>query len=58
MSNRAGGRRVSIAVDWRFSGGQETKVFAQALRQAWDESAAIVEAAQADACGPDGCEIP
>ncbi|MEK7394942.1 MAG: hypothetical protein AAB214_20475 [Fibrobacterota bacterium] len=49
---------MSIAVDWRFSGGQETKVFAQALRQAWDESAAIVEAAQADACGPDGCEIP
>lgn len=39
------------------SGAQESKVFAQALRQAWDESAAIVEAAQAQACGPDGCEI-
>jgi len=40
------------------SGAQETRVFAQALGQAWDESAALVDAKQADACGPDGCEVP
>jgi predicted DsbA family dithiol-disulfide isomerase len=40
------------------SGAQETKIFAQALQQAWDESAAIVQASGAEACGSDGCEVP
>lgn len=39
------------------SGAQETKVFAQALRQAWDETAALVEAREAEACGPEGCAV-
>ena len=48
-----------FVVDERYgiSGAQDPEVFAQALRQAWDEGAAAV-VASGDACGPDGCEIP
>lgn len=49
-----------FVVDERYgiSGAQDPKVFAQALRQAWDEGAAAAVVASGDACGPDGCEIP
>lgn len=40
------------------SGAQDAKIFAQALREAWDESSALVEARNTEACGPDGCAIP
>ena len=40
------------------SGAQETKVFAQALRQAWDEGAELADATSAEVCGPEGCERP
>lgn len=50
-----------FVVDGRYgiSGAQDPAVFAQALSQAWEEGAlAEVGASDADACGPEGCEIP
>lgn len=49
-----------FVVDERYgiSGAQDPKVFAQALRQAWDEGAPSAAVAAGEACGPDGCEIP
>ncbi|MFB6897236.1 DsbA family oxidoreductase [Streptomyces hydrogenans] len=41
------------------SGGQPAEVFTQALEQAWQGRALQpVGAADAEACGPDGCEVP
>jgi len=41
------------------SGAQDPAVFSQALGQAWEEGAlAAVGASDAEACGPEGCEIP
>lgn len=49
-----------FVVDERYgiSGAQDPKVFAQALRQAWDEGAPAPAVSGGDACGPDGCAIP
>ncbi|MEW5660077.1 DsbA family oxidoreductase, partial [Streptomyces cinereoruber] len=42
------------------SGGQPAEVFTQALEQAWQGRALqpLGTGAGADACGPDGCEVP
>ncbi|MGW4841555.1 DsbA family oxidoreductase [Nocardia brasiliensis] len=41
------------------SGAQPTTVFAQALEQAWAEHRPVLQTiGGADACGPDGCELP
>ncbi|NML49808.1 DsbA family oxidoreductase [Streptomyces sp. R302] len=41
------------------SGGQPAEVFTQALEQAWQGRVLQpVGAADAEACGPDGCEVP
>ena len=53
-----------FVVDGRYgiSGAQPTEVFAGALQQAWAEShprlTTISGDADAEACGPDGCEAP
>lgn len=53
-----------FVLDGRYgiSGAQPTEVFAGALRQAWAESqpqlTTIAGDADAEACGPDGCEVP
>ncbi len=43
------------------SGAQPAEVFAQVLQQAWDASHPVLQvvpgAADADACGPDGCAV-
>lgn len=45
------------------SGGQPAEVFTKALEQAWQEHTPVLAtlgapAADAEACGPDGCEVP
>ncbi|MFC8492327.1 DsbA family oxidoreductase [Streptomyces sp. NPDC057235] len=40
------------------SGGQPAEVFTQALEQAWQGRALQPLGADAEACGPDGCEVP
>ncbi|MEU7137952.1 DsbA family oxidoreductase [Nocardia sp. NPDC046473] len=41
------------------SGAQPVAVFAQALDQAWGDRAPVIQTiGGADACGPDGCELP
>ncbi|MFJ3230492.1 DsbA family oxidoreductase [Streptomyces sp. NPDC086787] len=42
------------------SGAQPAEVFAQALSRAWGDRPAlkILDEAAADACGPDGCQVP
>ncbi|OAR25215.1 protein-disulfide isomerase [Streptomyces sp. ERV7] len=45
------------------SGGQPAEVFTQALQQAWQERTPVLAtlgtpAADGEACGPDGCEVP
>ncbi|HLT31799.1 MAG TPA: DsbA family oxidoreductase [Myxococcaceae bacterium] len=69
-AQRIGARGVPFfVVDGRFgiSGAQPADVFSQALQQAWDSrpklqtvgaTTAQTGAADAAACGPDGCEIP
>jgi predicted DsbA family dithiol-disulfide isomerase len=53
-----------FVVDGRYgiSGAQPTEVFAGALQQAWAEShpqlTTLAGDADAEACGPDGCEVP
>ncbi|QFG69632.1 DsbA family oxidoreductase [Ornithinimicrobium pratense] len=53
-----------FVVDGRYgiSGAQPIEVFAGALQQAWAEShpqlTTIAGGADAEACGPDGCEVP
>lgn len=48
-----------FVVDERYgiSGAQDPKVFAQALRQAWDEGAPVAAMA-GETCDEDGCAIP
>ncbi|MGC0332817.1 putative DsbA family dithiol-disulfide isomerase [Streptomyces sp. SAI-170] len=42
------------------SGAQPAEVFTQALAQAWGERSplTLIDQADADACGPDGCAVP
>jgi predicted DsbA family dithiol-disulfide isomerase len=48
-----------FVVDERYgiSGAQDPKVFAQALRQAWDEGAPVAAGA-GEACDEEGCRVP
>ncbi|MGW4246384.1 DsbA family oxidoreductase [Nocardia sp. NPDC004722] len=59
---RLGARGVPFFVldrKYGVSGAQPPEVFAQALRQAWDDHAPELQiVADADACGPDGCAVP
>ena len=52
-----------FVVDGRYgiSGAQPTEVFAGAIAQAWSESRPVLQTVgspDAEACGPDGCELP
>ncbi|MEV6174825.1 DsbA family oxidoreductase [Streptomyces sp. NPDC051954] len=42
------------------SGAQPAELFSQALTQAWDARSplTLIDRGDADACGPDGCEVP
>ncbi|WP_426998088.1 DsbA family oxidoreductase [Pseudarthrobacter sp. N5] len=50
-----------FVIDRQFglSGAQPTETFTQALNQAWQENHALVPvgSANAEACGPDGCDV-